>query len=206
MTIALKLIKWVFILIGLAVVVALVNLQINHSLVTKMMNAGLHEKAMPIYFDMTLKLLDTGDVTMASIRRVKVEKDVSNEDVEEAMASIATELGIREVGTLPLSEQVEIQLKEAGEANFKQRFLKIYQYCSPRTAMDMVAYSDAFSAYLPCRIALIEDKSGQRWLYTLDMDLMIYGGKPLPPKLHEQALGVQKTIYAIMDGGAAGDF
>jgi uncharacterized protein (DUF302 family) len=155
---------------------------------------------MPTYMRMANTLLDTGDITMASVRRIKVDPEVSNGDVEEAMSSIATEMGIREVGMLPLSEMVELQLGE------KQRFLKIYQYCSPTTAMQMVAHSDAFSAYLPCRIALIEDKSGDRWLYTLDMDLMIYGSTPLPPKLKELADRVQETIYAIQDGGAAGDF
>lgn len=207
MTLILKIIKWLLILIGVAVVVTIANLEVNHGLMSKMLSApSLHERAIPTYLRMTKKLLKTGDIIQASIRKVKVEDDVSNEDVEEAMASIATELGIREVGTLPLSEQVEIQLKETGDKNYKQRFLKIYQYCSPRIAMQMVDYSDSFSAYLPCRIALIEDKKGKRWLYTLDMDLMIYGGKPLPPALHKQALKVQKTIYAIMDGGAQGDF
>ena len=203
----LKTIKWLLILIGIVVVITLTNLEVNHGLLSKAFNApALHERAASIYITMVKRLLETGDITQASIRKVPVDNDVSNEDVEEAMASIATERGIREVGTLPLSEQVEVQLKEAGDKNYKQRFLKIYQYCSPRTAMEMVDYSDAFSAYLPCRIALIEDKKGKRWLYTLDMDLMIYGGKPLPPKLHKKALEVQATIYAIMDGGAKGDF
>ena len=116
------------------------------------------------------------------------------------MESIATAESIRSVGMLPLSEMVELQTGE------KQRFLKIFQYCSPRTAMIMVDHSDAFSAYLPCRIALIEDKSGQRWLYTLDMDFMIYGGAPLPPELLKKALEVKRVISAIQKGGAKGDF
>lgn len=201
MLIILKTIKWLLLLIGLAVVVISINLQVNYGLITAMITApSLHERAIPTYLVMTKKLLQTGDITMASVRKIPIAEDVSTKDVEEAMASIATELGIREVGILPLSEQVEIQTGK------KQRYLKIFQYCSPRTAMDMIAYSDAFSAYLPCRIALIEDKNGKRWLYTLDMDLMIYGGKPLPEKLHQQALVVQETIYGIMDGGAEGDF
>jgi len=80
--------------------------------------------------------------------------------------------------------------------------------------MTMVQHSDAFSAYLPCRLALIEDqkhfdtngKEGDRWLYTLDMNAMIYGGSPLPDYLLEKALNVQRTITAIQMGGAEGDF
>ncbi len=207
MLFVIKIIKWLLLLIGVSVVVLLINLQVNYSLLTDIISApSLHKKAIPTYLDMTKKLLQTGDIAMASIRRIPIADDITTEDVEEAMSSIAIERGIREVGILPLSEQVEIQLKEAGDPNYKQRYLKIFQYCSPRTAMEMIDYSDAFSAYLPCRIALVEDKNGKRWLYTLDMDLMIYGGKPLPEKLHKKALLVKDTIYSIMDGGAEGDF
>jgi uncharacterized protein (DUF302 family) len=198
-------VKWILILIGAfsAFYLAVFEFKYN-GLTTKIakeyISPTLHEKSFPTYMKMANGLLDTGDITMASIRKVKVEDDVSNEDVEEAMSSVATEMGIREVGMLPLSEMVELQL------GTKQRFLKIYQYCSPTTAMTMVDHSDAFSAYLPCRIALIEDKKGDRWLYTLDMDLMLYGGKPLSAKLMELGLGVQNTIYTIQDRAAEGDF
>ena len=70
----------------------------------------------------------------------------------------------------------------------------------------MLDYSDAFSAYLPCRITLVEDTSGKLWLYTLNMDIMIHGGKTLPPELKEEALKVKEIILDIMNRGAAGEF
>lgn len=198
-------IKWVLIIIGAIAVYYGVSLQAQYGVTSKviseMVSPKLHPDSMSkVYMPMTNTLLDTGDITMASIVRIPVADDVSNSDVEEAMESIATAEGIRSVGMLPLSEMVELQTGK------KQRFLKIYQYCSPRTAMIMVDHSDAFSAYLPCRLALIEDQEGQRWLYTLDMNAMIYGGAPLPDFLLEKALEVQRVITAIQVGGAEGDF
>ncbi|SFV76595.1 hypothetical protein MNB_SUP05-4-54 [hydrothermal vent metagenome] len=198
-------IKWVLIIIGAIAVYYGVSLQAQYGVTSKviseMVSPKLHPDSMSkVYMPMTNTLLDTGDITMASIVRIPVADDVSNSDVEEAMESIATAEGIRSVGMLPLSEMVELQTGE------KQRFLKIYQYCSPRTAMTMIDHSDAFSAYLPCRLALIEDQEGQRWLYTLDMNAMIYGGAPLPDFLLEKALEVQRVITAIQVGGAEGDF
>ncbi len=198
-------IKWVLIAIGAFSAFYMVQFQVKYDGFTakffnEYMHPQLHPKSLKTYMHMANILLDTKDITMASIRKVRVEDDVSNKDVEEAMSSVATEMGIKEVGTLPLSEQVELQLDK------KQRFLKIYQYCSPTTAMIMIDHSDAFSAYLPCRIALIEDKKGVRWLYTLDMDFMIYGGKPLSPELNKLALNVRKIIYTIQDRAAIGDF
>ena len=47
----------------------------------------------------------------------------------------------------------------------------------------MIGHSEAFSAYLPCRISLLEDREGKLWLYSLDMDMdmdmMIKGGQDL---------------------------
>ncbi len=198
------LIKWVLIALGAFTAYYMVMFQVQYGFTSKFIgeyiSPTLHEKSMDVYMDMATTLLDTGDIAMATIVRDKVADDISIEDVEEAMSSIATDLQIKEVGMLPLSKQVELQLGE------KQRFLKIYQYCKPTTAMTMVDHSDAFSAYLPCRIALIEDKDGKKWLYSLNMDMMIYGGAPLPADLYELALQVKDTITSIQKGGAAGDF
>lgn len=207
-----NLIKWLLILIGAIAVYYMVTMQakygITSKIISEVVSPQLHEKSTGVYMDMANTLLDTGDIVEATIVKNKVAKDLTVEDIEEAMSSIATEKQIKEVGTLPLSEQVQLQLGK------DQRFLKIYQYCKPTTAMTMVEYSDAFSAYLPCRIALIQDeehfksegKKGDMWLYSLNMDMMIYGGKPLPPHLYELALQVKDTITAIQQGGAEGDF
>ncbi|CAC9986502.1 hypothetical protein [uncultured Gammaproteobacteria bacterium] len=201
----LYLIKWILIAIGAIATYYMVSLQVQYGVTSKviseMISPTLHPDAMEkVYMPMTNKLLDTGDITMASVVRIPVADDLSNEDIEEAMESVAIERSIRSVGMLPLSEMVELQTGE------KQRYLKIYQYCSPRIAMTMVDHSDAFSAYLPCRLAVIEDKQGKKWIYTLDMDLMIYGGAPLPPELLKKAIAVQATIDAIQQAGATGDF
>ena len=212
-----NIVKWVLMVVGAIAIYYGVSLQVKYNgvtgkIISEVISPTLHPESMAkVYMPMTNKLLETGDITMASIVRVKVADDVTNEDVEEAMESIATEEGIRSVGMLPLSEMVELQTNAPGvtkgHADFKaQRFLKIYQYCAPRTAMTMIEHSDAFSAYLPCRLALIEDKQGQRWLYTLDMNAMIYGGVELPEYLLEKALDVQRVITRIQNGGAEGDF
>ena len=99
-----------------------------------------------------------------------------------------------------MSEQVALQTGE------DQRFLKIFQYCDPVTAMKMVEHTDAFAAYLPCRIAMVEGKDGLYRLYSLNMDLMIHGGAELPAELKEEALRIKETIQKIMSSGASGDF
>ena len=157
-------------------------------------------QAAEVYVDMTKNLLATGNGAEATVWKIPVEEGISAEDVEDAMRSVANERNFKNVGELPLSEQVAIMTGK------DQRFWKIYMFCDPLTAAKMVDYSDAFSAYLPCRIALVEDKTGQLWLYTLNMDMMIHGGKELPAELYEEATRVKEIILEIMNRGAAGDF
>lgn len=157
-------------------------------------------KAKDVYMNMWTKLKETGNSADATVVKYSLAEGISPEDAEESMKSIANKHNIKAVGELPLSEQVKL---ETGQ---DQRFLKIYQFCNPQTAMKMVDFSDAFSAYLPCRIAMIQDKEGKYHLYSLNMDMMIYGGKTLPPELHAEAVKVQEIMTDIMRGGAEGDF
>lgn len=157
-------------------------------------------KALATYTDMANKLIETGNAADATVWKQKVNEDLSVEDVEDVMKSVANELNIKDVGQLPLSKQVELMTGK------KQRFLKIYMYCNPLTAVEMVDYSDAFSAYLPCRLSLVEDKQGKFWIYALNMDMMIHGGKTLPDGLKQEAERVRTVIKAIMDRAASGEF
>ena len=94
----------------------------------------------------------------------------------------------------------------AAKRGEEYRFIKIFLFCDSLVAAEMIDYRDSFSAYLPCRITLIEDKQGKFWLTALNMDMMIYGGEPLPPQLKEQALRVKEVILDIMQRGASGEF
>lgn len=153
-----------------------------------------------VYLNMWSMLKKTGTTADATVWKVPLAEGVSPEDAEQTMKFVANEHNIKGVGELPLSEQVQLMTGE------KQRLLKIYQYCNPLTAMKMVDYSDAFSAYLPCRIAMVEDKQGNYALYALNMDMMISGGKTLPPDLLEEAVQVKDIILDIMHRAATGDF
>lgn len=157
-------------------------------------------KAVDTYAAIGRKLLETGNGAEATVWKVKVADGLSAQDVEQAMRLVATEHNFKNVGELPLYKEVEAL---SGEPF---RFVKIYMFCNALTAAKMMAYSDAYSVYLPCRITLLEDPQGQLWIYTLDLDLMIHGGKPLPPTLKQEALRVREVILDIMNRGAAGEF
>ena len=160
----------------------------------------LDPAASGVYREMAQRLADSGSAAEATIWKMPVEKDLTAEDVETAMKSAAVERNIKDVGELPLYKQIEATTGKP------YRFIKIYRFCNAMTAARMIEYDPAFSAFLPCRVTLMEGPDGKLWLYTLNMDLMIHGGKSLPPKLYEEAVQVRETILAIMKRGASGAF
>ncbi len=158
------------------------------------------DKAFDTYQSLVKNILETGNAAEATVWKVPVDGGLKADEVEEVMKFVANEHNIKNVGELPLYKQVEASTGKPF------RFMKIYMFCNALTAAKMVRYSDAFSAYLPCRITLLEDKTGKLWLYSLNMDLMIHGGTPLPQELKKEALNVKKIILDIMNRGASGEF
>ncbi len=161
---------------------------------------GFDPKAAGTYREMADILVETGNSAAATVWKVKVAEGLTVEEVDQSIRTIADERNIKSVGFLPLGDQVAAMTGE------DWRTLNIYLYCNPLTAAKMVEFDPAFAAYLPCRVSLVEDENGDLWIYTLNMDLMIYGGKTLPPALLEEALRVKETMLQILNRAAEGDF
>ena len=185
-------------IVGLVVIIAAAYAMVKLPSLTTI--AEFEDNAGGVFAEMGVKLLETGNMAEASVWKVPVDEGMTAEEVEETMKFVANEHNFKNVGEMPLYKEVESM---SGEA---YRYVKIFMFCNALTASRMLDYNDAFSSYLPCRITLIEDKEGKLWLYTLNMDGMIYGGKPLPAELKEEAENVKEIILDIMNRGATGEF
>jgi uncharacterized protein (DUF302 family) len=186
-------------LIGLVVLILVIIVITRY---THLINLAteLDPNAGKVYLELANKLAETGSAVEATVWRSAVQEGMTADDVEDVMKSVASEHNIKNVGELPLYKEV------ASMSGKPYRYAKIFMFCDALTASRMMDYNDAFSAYLPCRVSLIEDKTGKLWIYTLNMDLMIHGGKPLPAALKKEAEQVKTIITDIMTRGAAGEF
>ena len=140
-----------------------------------------------------------GDIAVATTWERKVKAGLTVADIEQVFATVATERNMKSVGELPLSKELE------SRSGVKQKFLKVYSYCTPATARMMVDFSPNMGAYLPCRLTVVEKDDGL-WIYTLNMDMMVKMGRKLPSPLKEEAWKVRETIYQMMDRAAKGEF
>ncbi|TCV82879.1 DUF302 domain-containing protein [Sulfurirhabdus autotrophica] len=139
----------------------------------------------------------TGAISQTVVK-MPIAKDISMDDAVDSMKLRANFLNMKLVAELPLSKQVEATTGKP------ERRMTIYQFCDALTAKNMVDYSMDFAAYLPCRIALIEDEKGHGWLVMMDLNILINSAN-LNPKLKEKAIEVRNNLESIMKAGANGE-
>lgn len=162
--------------------------------------AQLGPGALNTYTAFAQKVLDTGDPAVAMMWATPVAEGLKPEDVVDSLKSIATGKNFLFVGESPLYKQIEAVTGE------KYRYVNFLSFCDARVGAQMLDYRNEYSGFMPCRIAIVQNPDGKLWLYSMDLDLMIHGGRPLPPELHASAVRVRDTIKAIMEGAAKGEF
>jgi hypothetical protein len=162
--------------------------------------AKLDPEAPAMYTDFAKRYMENLDPAIAMVRKIRVDDGLSVDDVVDSMKSLATGHNMLFVGDAPFYRQVEAVTGQP------YRYVNFFSFCDIRVGVMMADYDNAYTAFMPCRIALVEDKDGTLWLQMMDLDMMIYGGKPLPSHLREGALWVSSTLQSIMEGAARGEF
>jgi uncharacterized protein (DUF302 family) len=133
-----------------------------------------------------------------SVVKMGLKGGVTTEDASAAMQSKAAELNMKLVGRQRVHEEIRARGKESPH-------LEILQFCDPDDAVTMVRKDPLYSAYMPCRIALVEDTAGKPWLFMVNLDMLINSAS-LPPDLQELAIRVNQMMLQIMTAGATGEF
>ncbi len=139
-----------------------------------------------------------GDIADASMWEVKVDEGVALEDVIDAINAVGVNRNIKNVGELPLSEE----LKARG---IESKVIHVMSFCNPETARKMVDFSPAMGGFLPCRVNIIEEEDGLH-IYTMNMDMAIKMGKKMPPELQEATMAVRNAMWEMLQNGKTGAF
>jgi hypothetical protein len=167
----------------------------------KLTEEGFDPEAFETYKAFATKLWTTKDPGDAMVWAIPVDDGISAEDVKTALKSLAVERDFLFVGESPFYEQVEAVTGE------KFRHVSFLNFCDVRVGVQMLAYNNAYSAFMPCTISVVEDEKGKLWLYAINMDFLIHGGKELPAELKEGAIKVRTTLLPeMMQKAAKGEF
>ena len=133
-----------------------------------------------------------------TVVQMSVKDGVSREDAVQALMSRAAEINLKYVARQQVSKELEAR-------GLKTPYLDIFQFCNPEDARMMILHDPIYAAYMPCRIAMVEDSEGQLWLMMLNLDMLI-NSELLPPELTEIAIRVNQAMLDVMVAGATGEF
>lgn len=138
------------------------------------------------------------------VAKKKAKDGVSFDDVVESMRLRANKRNFKFVGHSPLSKDV---VAMTGNQNTPR--VEIFSFCNAVVAREILDYVPEFVAFLPCRIAVIEDAKKAIWLVTLDWDVRWLDTSNHPdkisPQLRKNAVEIRDAIEDIMSAGAGGE-
>lgn len=127
------------------------------------------------------------------------------DDVVEAMKVKANEINFKFVGHNPLWKDI---VAITGKTDTPR--VEFFSFCDAVVAREILDLSLEFAAFLPCRVAVLEDAHKKIWLLTLDWDVRWLDTSKNPNRisdsLRERSIMVREAIDKIMRAGASGDF
>lgn len=133
-----------------------------------------------------------------TVYRVAVDEGVSMDDVKLSILSKAAELNLKFVSHQPLSDELHAR-------GVKSAQIDIFQFCNPEEARTMIDFNIIFVAYMPCRIAIVEDSDLKPWLMMINLDMLL-GGTKLSPETKALADKINNKLKTVIDFAKSGDF
>jgi uncharacterized protein (DUF302 family) len=145
------------------------------------------------------------DMIAMMVVKYPAKEGLSFDDVVEAMKVKANDLNFKYVGVNPLWKDIV-----AITGNKDTPRVEFYSFCDAMIARQILDYSLEFAAFLPCRIAVVEDANKKIWVMTLDWDVRWLDASKnpnkIPDQMRENSIKVRDAIDKIMRAGALGEF
>lgn len=131
------------------------------------------------------------------IARVQIQQGVSFEDAAESLKLRANQHNLKFVGASPLYKEVEALTGKPA------RRMEIFSFCDGLVAQQMIAANPLMISFMPCRIALVEDEQGTRWVVSMMMDRAMI--RSLPPEIRGNAQRIMDAMKDSMLAASRGD-
>jgi uncharacterized protein (DUF302 family) len=131
------------------------------------------------------------------IARIQIQDSVSFDDAVESLKLRANQHNLKFVGVNQLYKEIEALTGKPSKR------IEIFNFCDGLTANKMLTADPQMIAFMPCRIALIEDKDGKRWVISMMMDLKMI--QAMPAETRKSAEHVMESMKDMMVAASKGD-
>lgn len=127
---------------------------------------------------------------------VPVKSGVSAVSVVESLKNAAVSNNLLYLGESPFYKQVQAMTGE------RYRYVNFLSFGDPLLSKSLLDHSDRYAAFLPIRIAVVEDRDGKFWLYSLNLDLMLQSGEDLTSAAKKTALALHERVLKMINDAA----
>jgi uncharacterized protein (DUF302 family) len=131
------------------------------------------------------------------IARIQVQDAVSFDDAVESLKLRANQHNLKFVGVNQIYKEI------AALTGKPAKRMEIFNFCDGLTADKMLAVDPQMIAFMPCRIALIEDSEGRRWVISMMMDVNMI--RAMPADTRKSAEKVMAAMKDMMVAASRGD-
>lgn len=135
--------------------------------------------------------------------KVKAKPGLSFDDVVDSLKLRANKHNYKYVGHAPMSKDVEAITGKSSPR------VEVFSFCDSVVARKLLDYVPELIAFLPCRIAILEDAHKQIWLITLDWDIswLDYSQNPnkMDADLYKESRRIRDVMEDMMNAAANGD-
>lgn len=131
------------------------------------------------------------------IARVQIQEGVSFDDAVESLKLRANQHNLKFVGASPLYKEIEALTGKPAKR------MEIFSFCDGLTAQQMIATNPLMISFMPCRIAMVEDAQGKRWIISMMMDEAVI--RTLPVDIRKNAERVMSSMKDMMLAASNGD-
>jgi uncharacterized protein (DUF302 family) len=131
------------------------------------------------------------------IARIQIDDSVSFDDAVESLKLRANQHNLKFVGVNQIYKEI------ASLTGKPAKRMEIFNFCDGLTANKMLTADPLMIAFMPCRIALLEDKDGKRWVISMMMDLKLI--QAMPEDTRKSAEHVMESMKDMMVAASKGD-
>ena len=136
--------------------------------------------------------------------KYKAKDGLTFEDVKTSMELSANKLNFKKVGESPMWKDFQAVL-----GDMEAPRMEVFHYCDIAAGRELLKASPESIAYLPCRIAIMEDANKAIWVITLDWDMAwldtVQGKMGVNPELGKFAKDINQKMDNIMQAAANGE-
>ena len=131
------------------------------------------------------------------IARVQIQQGVSFDDAVESLKLRANQHNLKFVGASPLYKEIEALTGKPA------RRMEIFSFCDGLVAQQMIETNPLMISFMPCRIAMVEDEQGTRWIISMMMDRAMI--RRLPVEIRKNAQRIMDAMKDSMLAASNGD-